>query len=195
MKKITKIISIILVLSLVIAIPTNAMAATSNKKQIEKTVKNFYSYSKKMNIKKMKSCVYKGKLKYQDSVFVKTSKKYNKNLSVSIKSVKIKKKEATVKAKVKYKSLYDAYYNTYYDLILWTIVNPDASQKQMTKKYNVFLNSEIKDNKPKTKNKTITISMIKYKGKWKIKKVTNNMYNTIHCDVVKATDDVDKEMQ
>lgn len=175
-------------------IPAMSSEASSSKAHVQKVVKNFYLYSKKMNTTKMKTCVYKGKLKYTDAVFKSYSKKYNKKLNVSIQSTKVSKKTATVKAKVKYQSLYNAYYNAFGDLIIWTIFNDEATDAQMLKKFKAYFNAEVKEYEPKTKTKTVTIKLVKASGKWKIKSVTNSMYNTIHCDAIKAFSDIEKTL-
>lgn len=183
--------SILLIMVICLAVPITSNAA-SQKTAVNKSIKNFMTASKKFNISKMNTYLYRKKDKLSTSVFkqlphmTKYIKKYNKKMSYKILSTKVSGKNATVKIKVKYVNA-----KPFTDIMLGCMLvdafnGKDAdSYKYIDSLFKRSLNKKVKLS---MQTKTITVKMIKSNGKWKIKNLSNKLHNIILADFSDAFD-------
>lgn len=183
--------SILLIMVICLAVPITSNAA-SQKTAVNKSIKNFMTASKKFNISKMNTYLYRKKDKLSTSVFkqlphmTKYIKKYNKKMSYKILSTKVSGKNATVKIKVKYVNA-----KPFTDIMLgYMLVDAFNGKDADSYKYidSLFKRSLNKKVKLSMQTKTITVKMIKSNGKWKIKNLSNKLHNIILADFSDAFD-------
>lgn len=183
--------SILLIMVICLAVPITSDAA-SQKTAVNKSIKNFMTASKKFNISKMNTYLYRKKDKLSTSEFkqlphmTKYIKKYNKKMSYKILNTKVSGKNATVKIKVKYVNA-----KPFTDIMLgYMLVDAFNGKDADSNKYidNLFKRSLNKKVKLSMQTKTITVKMIKSKGKWKIKNLSNSLHNIILADFSDAFD-------
>ena len=164
-----------------------------NEKEISKYVMKFFSYAKKYDIKKMRSCfscqsIMFSNKKYMAAYVRNSNKKY---LKYAIKSISINKKKGTAVVKVycQYQDSYSAYVDAMDDVVKYLNRHLKASHKTIDKyqyKRTAYYNKKYW---PTIENKTITLKMKKIKSKWKITSYTKSLNNAIHCDYQRAYDD------
>lgn len=190
MKK--RILSVVLVVIMILTFPVISNAA-SPKTSVNKTIKSYFEAMKKFDTKKMDNYIYRKKDKYGSASEMKKEtpnmyqyiKKYNKKISYKIISTKVKGQNAEVKVKVKYVDsepvagmlllimLSDAFSDVDMDSDDYVDKAWKRAEKLALEEYG----------KLGTKSKTITINMIKTKGKWKIKKVPASLANVAVADI------------
>ena len=166
---------------------------TKDEALTEAVVDNFYTYAKTMDVSSMRDLLnVSNKSSYfkLPSNLTKLAKKYNKKNKWTIKSVTVTDNTAKVKVKVKYTSLYEPFYNAMNDIV-WAYVFGYIDQSQVTVENVVEVAKDyISSDTVVSTSKTVTFNLVKVSGKWKIKKLTDSIYDTILMDYMKANNDL-----
>lgn len=158
--------------------------AASNKSKVEKTINTFYSAAKHYNVKKMKSCFTKGSL-LKAFVTMKEMaafcKKRNWRIDYEIKSIKINGRNAVAKVYCEYPYAYDAFKDAFFMLTIHIMNNPNLSDRQMQQYAHRQALKYLKIWGLSTEEDTIIFRLKKVGSKWKIKKSSVAILDSIHC--------------
>ena len=182
MRKI-KITAVLLIVCALLLTSVMTVYASADSKQVKKVINTFMKGAKKSNAKQMRKCFENpddffegskysttGNFKYRKSIF-----KRNKSITYTIRSIKIKNNSAKVKVRMRTPSIKKAAYATVNSYMRWGILHLDADENKAEKKMFSLLNTQVKKKGVQMYSHTVTFSLIKDKGKWKIHKATNTI--------------------
>ena len=192
MKKVKVLLATVLAISLCLA-PISASAASKKEiKNVQTTVKKFYNAAKVYNAPRMKSCFVNPsdmKAFIENKEMAKFCRKQNKKLEYSIRSTKVRGKNATVKVRCTYA---DAYYHIYFacgDVISYNLLYPQCTPEGLRRYQYERVLSNVDDLGIYTNTKTITLNLKKVKGKWKISNATRKIMDSVNCNYESAYQD------
>lgn len=192
MKK--KILSMLLVLVMIFALPVTSNAASS-KTAVNKAVKSFFTYMKKTDLPKMNRYIYSNSSKFGTTAILKQEtpnvykyvKKYNKKISYKVLSTKVKGKKATVKVKVKYVNA-DSIFLAFSDVIQLDYYNgvDISAENYVDTGWAKAVKQAEKSGKLKMQTRTFTLPMVKKNGRWQFKELSLEFKNIAMADYLEA---------
>ncbi|MFR8548038.1 MAG: hypothetical protein ACLVEV_05355 [Lachnospiraceae bacterium] len=167
-------------------------SAKSSKAAVQRSVTSFFNATKKYNIKKITKCfadpddvlVARG-----DKTFQNLYKRTNKKISYSVKSIRVKGKNASVKVRCKYPNLTNMYNTLTTELIVYQAMYPNATLKDLTAYVDYRLPLLYRDlsskNKIRYTTKNLTLKLKKTQNTWKLTTCTSAMTNMMHGNYLK----------
>ena len=184
---------LILTLLLIVLSPITA-DAKSSKKQVNDTIKKYFKYVKKSDIKNIDKMAYNNKYKIKDAsgweenkYVYKYIKKYNKKVTYKILSTSVKGNKATSKIKVKYVDSTDVYPNLFLVVLSDSFAGVNIDAKDYMEK---SWNRAVKMSNVKMKSRTITVKFQKKNGKWLIK--SKNLANIAVADLIHSAEQLEE---
>lgn len=189
MKKDKVLLATVLAISLCLA-PMSASAASKKEiKKVQTTVKKFYNAAKVYNAPRMKSCfVNPDKLQVfiENKEMARFCRKQNKKLRYSIRTTKVKGKNATVIVRCTYRDAYDPLYYSIQDTNRYLFDNFSATEEKLRDMMGFYLSLNwITYYKPLS-SRNITFNLKNFNGKWLISKVSKSIINSVNCNYEKA---------
>lgn len=167
-------------------------ASTKEQKAVKKVISNFFTYAKKYDTKKIKTCFASPKkvklfeTKKKMASFYRSSNKGS--LKYAFKSFSVSKKTATVKVYCRYQDTYWPAFYSVADADSYLILHPKTSNTKIDKyQYEQI----VKWNKKYTKqysDTTLSIKLKKVGKSWKISSYTKALNNAIHGNYQDAYD-------
>lgn len=164
---------------------------TSSQKQVKKSVDAFFKYAKQYNTGKLKKCFSKPstvQLFVDNNYMAKYFQKYNKRISYTLKSIKVKGKKATVSLTYKYPNRYNTFSVVFENAFYYKLENPYISDSQL---YKYMYDKACQNSKAGTDYSygKLTLELRKYGSAWKITSFSSKINNLIHSNYPKAYND------
>lgn len=189
-----------IVLSMILLLSTPVTAQAASKKEttaVKKAVTTLLNANKNYDPKKIKSC-FKNPDKMTcvwDDQWQKHIRKHNKaKFKYKIKKVTIKGKKASVRI---YYETYDDYYAVWYAFKkMLHEENADNLYRYVKRFENNYQHGDspgYSAYRDDIYTATITIPLVKVKGKWKVEKMTKNMKRMFDCGIQAAAADIEDD--
>lgn len=141
--------------------------AVNRHKQVQKTVENIYSATKRNDLKAVKKNVAIQKSSIVNA-FWPEMKKYHKDLSYEVKSVDVTGKKAVVRVKVKYQNLSRVHYRALDRYNKWYLAqSKKPSIKAVQANYRANFKKEVKGYQKKYSTKTVKLTLNRKGEVWK----------------------------
>ena len=128
----------------------------------------------------------------QGQVVRSLQKKY---FQYDIKEISVKGNKATVKIKASYYDGFDVFTSAFWDVVQYSLSHPKMSDSDVDKYLAKYAKKYIKQYGNKTISKTVTISFVKYKGKWKIKNMNAKLDDMLNCRFTRALSKIEKQIK